>query len=384
MQGALAGVTVVDLSTHLSGPYCTMLLGDLGADVIKVERPGGDEARTMPPFVDGRSAPFDVWNRNKRSIVLDAKKPEDAATLRALIAGADVLVQNMRPGTLERMGLGWDALHQAHPRLILASISGFGQTGPWSQHGGFDLMTQGMGGLMAGNGPPEGEPYRLPIAISDLTAGMQASIAILAALNARHATGVGQHVEAALFTSALSLGVYEAAHVFALGTRPERLGQSHRGNSPYRAFPAADGWMTVGAAQAHFWTRFCTIIGRPELTADPRFLTNADRVTNNEALVAIVAAELAKQPRAHWLSAFEAAGIPAEPVLSYDEALAHPQAEAMAVVAPIPGAEAGIRATLATPFRLSATPAAVRAQAPALDEHGVAIRAALVAGTEPR
>lgn len=376
-MAALAGITVLDLSTHLSGPYCTMLLGDLGADVIKVERPGGDEARTMPPFVDGRSAPFDVWNRNKRSIVLDAKKEPE--TLRALIAQADILVENMRPGTLDRMGLGWDALHKAHPRLILASISGFGQTGPWAGHGGFDLMTQGMAGLMAGNGPAEGEPHRLPIAISDLTAGMQCAIAILAALNARHATGQGQRVEASLFTSALSLGVYEAAHVLALGTRPERLGQAHRGTAPYRAFPAADGWLTVGAAQANFWPRFCAIIGVPDLPADPRFATNADRVANNDALVTIIAGRMAEKPRDHWLAAFAEAGIPAEPVLSYDEALSHPQAEAMQVLAPIPGAEAGIRTTLATPFSLSATPPSVRAAAPKLDEHGAAIRAALPA-----
>ncbi len=377
MAGALAGITVLDLSTHLSGPYCTMLLGDLGADVIKVERPGGDEARTMPPFVDGRSAPFDVWNRNKRSIVLDAKREPE--TLRALIAQADVLVENMRPGTLDRMGLGWDALHARHPRLILASISGFGQTGPWAGHGGFDLMTQGMAGLMAGNGPAEGEPHRLPIAISDMTAGMQCAIAILAALNARHATGQGQRVEASLFTSALSLGVYEAAHVLALGTRPERLGQAHRGTSPYRAFPAADGWLTVGAAQANFWPRFCAIIGVPDLPADPRFATNADRVANNAALVTIIAGRMAEKPRDHWLTAFAEAGIPAEPVLSYDEALAHPQAEAMQVLATIPGATEGIRATLATPFSLSATPPAVRTPAPRLDEHGAAIRAALPA-----
>ncbi|WP_439548299.1 CaiB/BaiF CoA transferase family protein [Falsiroseomonas sp.] len=376
-MSALAGITVLDLSTHLSGPYCTMLLGDLGADVIKVERPGGDEARTMPPFVDGRSAPFDVWNRNKRSIVLDAKKEPE--TLRALIAQADVLVENMRPGTLDRMGMGWDALHAWHPRLILASISGFGQTGPWAGHGGFDLMTQGMAGLMAGNGPAEGEPHRLPIAISDMTAGMHCAIAILAALNARHATGQGQRVEASLFTSALSLGVYEAAHVLALGTRPERLGQAHRGTSPYRAFPAADGWLTVGAAQANFWPRFCAIIGVPDLPADPRFATNADRVANNAALVTIIAGRMAEKPRDHWLTAFAEAGIPAEPVLSYDEALAHPQAEAMQVLATIPGATEGIRATLATPFSLSATPPAVRTPAPRLDEHGAAIRAALPA-----
>lgn len=379
MAGALSGIRVVDLSTHLSGPYCTMLLGDLGADVIKVERPGGgDEARRMPPFVDGRSAPFDVWNRNKRSIVLDAKNPEDAATLRALVAQADVLVENLRPGALDRMGLGWEALHVAHPRLVLASISGFGQQGPWAQHGGFDLMTQGMAGLMAGNGPPEGEPYRLPIAISDLTAGMQAALGILAALNARHATGQGQRVEASLFTSALSLGVYEAAHVLALGTRPERLGQAHRGNAPYRAFPAADGWMTVGAAQAHFWKAFCAILEMPELLEDPRFITNADRVANNEALVALLAPRLREKPRDHWLAAFQQAGIPAEAVLAYDEALAHPQAAAMGVVADIPGASAGLRQTLATPFRLSGTPPDLRRPAPALDEHGAAIRAGLV------
>jgi formyl-CoA transferase/CoA:oxalate CoA-transferase len=375
MAGALSGITVVDLSTHLSGPYCTMLLGDLGADVIKVERPGGDDARGMPPFVDGRSAPFDIWNRNKRSIVLDAKKEPE--TLRALVAQADVLVENMRPGTLDRMGMGWDALHAAHPRLILASISGFGQTGPWAGHGGFDLMTQGMAGLMAGNGPAEGEPHRLPIAISDLTAGLQCAIAILAALNARHTRGQGQRVEASLFASALSLGVYEAAHVLALGTRPERLGQSHRGTSPYRAFQASDGWLTIGASQPNFWPRFCAIIGAPRLPEDPRFATNADRVANNAALVAIIAGRLAEQPRDHWLEAFAEAGIPAEPVLAYDEALAHPQAAAIGVLAPIPGAMEGIRATLATPFRLSATPPSVRAAAPRLDEHGAAIRATL-------
>jgi len=377
MAGALDGLLVVDLSTHLSGPYCTMLLADMGAEVIKVERPGrGDEARSMPPFVDGRGAPFDLWNRGKRSIALDVKLPEDLALLRRMSARADILVENFRPGTLARMGLSWDMLKQANPRLILASISGFGQAGPWSGHGGFDLMTQGMAGLMAGNGPAEGDPHRLPIAISDLTAGMQACIAILAALNARYTSGHGQRVEASLFGSALSLGVYEAAHVLALGTRPERMGQAHRGNAPYQAFAAADGWMTVGAAQPHFWTALCGIVEMPELLADPRFATNADRVANNMPLVALMSARLSEKPCAHWLERLEAAGIPAEPVLAYDEALAHPQAMALGIITAIPDAETGLRHTLATPFALSDTPPRVRGPAPTLDADGVAIRAA--------
>lgn len=378
MAAALQGIRVLDLSTHLSGPYCTMLLGDLGAEIIKVERPGhGDEARAMPPFRDGRSAPFDLWNRNKRSIVLDAKKPEDLATLRGLAARADVLVENFRPGTLQRLGLGWEVLHAENPRLILASISGFGQTGPAASHGGFDLMAQGMSGLMAANGPRDGDPHRLPIAISDIAAGMHCCIGILAALNSRRDTGLGQRVEASLFASALSLGVYEAAHVLATGMRPERLGQAHRGNSPYQAFRAADGWMTVGAAQPQFWSAFCSIIDMVSLMDDPRFATNADRVANNDALVALVAPRLAMRPRAEWLALFEAAGIPSEPVLSYDEALAHPQAEAVGALVEVPGAGAGLRHTLATPFSLSATPPAIRAPAPALDEHGAEIRAEL-------
>jgi crotonobetainyl-CoA:carnitine CoA-transferase CaiB-like acyl-CoA transferase len=376
MAGALEGLLVLDLSSHLSGPYCTMLLADMGAEVIKVERPGrGDEARAMPPFVDGRGAPFDVWNRGKRSIALDAKWPEDLALLKRMAARADVLVENLRPGALARMGLEWEALHAANPRLIVASISGFGSVGPWSGHGGFDLMTQGMAGLMAGNGPEQGEPHRLPIAISDLAAGMQACIAILGALTARHATGGGQRVETSLFAAAMALGVYEAAHVLALGERPPRMGQAHRGNAPYQAFQAADGWMTVGAAQPNFWTALCGILEMPELLTDLRFATVADRVANNQALVALLVPRFRAERRAHWLAALQAAGIPAEPVLAYDEALAHPQADAIGIVAPIPDATSGLRNTLAPPFTMSHTPAEVRSPAPMLDADGVAIRA---------
>src|SRR5262245_1739858 len=288
MAGALERLTVVDLSSHLSGPYCAMLLADHGADVIKVEKPGGDEARGMPPFMRGESAPFMVWNRNKRSVVIDLKSEAGKAQLLALIDGADVLIENFRPGTLDRLGLGWPSLRERNPRLIYAAISGFGQTGPCRARGGFDLITQGMSGLMSVCGPKDGPPHRMPIAISDVAAGMHVAVGVLAALEARHHTGRGQLVETSLLESALSLGVYEAAHVAATGEAPPRLGQAHRGSSPYQVFPTADGWITVGAAQSNFWSRLCDLLAAPELKADARFASNADRVRNNDALIALI------------------------------------------------------------------------------------------------
>jgi crotonobetainyl-CoA:carnitine CoA-transferase CaiB-like acyl-CoA transferase len=371
---ALDGLLVLDLTTFLSGPYCTMMLGDMGAEVIKVERPDGDEARRMPPLVEGRSQPFALWNRNKRSIALDLKAPGDAALLWKLVAKADVLVENFRPGALERAGFGWDALHRANPRLVVASISGFGQTGPWAQHGGFDMMAQGMSGLMAGNGPPDGEPYRLPIAITDLAAGMFATSAILAALMARTKTGVGQRIDQSLFEAGLSLGVYEAAHVLPFGTEPERMGQLHRGNSPYRVFRTRDGWITIGANKDAFWRKLCEMLGRPDLPEDPRFKTNADRVANNASLVSLLQAALEQQDSAHWLAELGKAGIPGEPVLTYNAAIAHPQAAARNMVQRIEDPERGTITTLASPLRLEGTPAVLKRRAPDLDEHGAEIR----------
>ena len=267
---ALQRLTVVDLSSHLSGPYCAMLLADHGADVIKIERPdGGDDARRMPPFVGGESAPFMIWNRNKRSVVIDLKTEAGKAQLLQLIDGADVLIENFRPGTLDRLGLGWPTLSARNPRLIYAAISGFGQTGPYRERGGFDLITQGMSGLMSVTGPKDGPPHRMPIAISDVAAGMHLAVGVLAALEARHHTGRGQLVETSLLESAMSYGVYEAAHVAATGERPPRLGQAHRGSSPYQVFPTADGWITVGAAQTNFWTRLCDLHRRSRAQGGP-------------------------------------------------------------------------------------------------------------------
>ena len=378
---ALDGLVVLDLTNFLSGPYCTMLLGDMGADVIKVERPdGGDDARRMPPFVDGRSAPFSVWNRNKRSIALDLKQPADVETVRRIARRADVLVENFRPGTLDRLGLGWEVLGAENPLLVWCSISGFGGTGPWAAHGGLDMMAQGMSGLMAGNGPPDGEPYRLPIAITDVTAGMYAAIAVLGAIQARHRTGRGQRIDQSLFEAGVSLGVYEAAHVLALGTRPQRLGQLHRGSSPYRVFRTRDGWITLGASKDKFWQALCRIIGREDLPADPRFKANADRVKHNAQLLPILQDALAQHESAHWLRQFEAAGIPAEPVLSYDEAVAHPQGIARGLITDYEDPKRGPQRGLFPPIRLEGTPARIRRAAPDLDEHGAEIRAWLGAG----
>ncbi|WP_149536357.1 CaiB/BaiF CoA transferase family protein [Siccirubricoccus phaeus] len=373
--GALAGLTVVDLTSHLAGPYCTMLLGDMGADVIKVERPGsGDEARAMPPQVNGMGAPFALWNRNKRSIALDPKLPEDAEVLRRLVARADILVENMRPGALARMGLDWPRASALNERLILCSVSGFGQTGPLASQGGFDLMTQAMAGLMALNGPAAGEPHRLPIAISDVAGGMFACIGVLGALQARERTGLGQFVEASLFESAMAFSLYEAAQVLGTGQRPQRLGQAHRGTAPYQVFRTADGYITVGAGQNGFFRKLCALLGLPGLAEEPRFATVAARVAANGALIAALSPAFAARDNDSWLAALAEAGIPAAPVLHYDEALAHPQAVARGLVAEVPGMTQGLSHVLAPAVKLAATPSAVRRPAPALDEHGAEIR----------
>ncbi len=370
MPGALDHLLVLDLTSFLSGPYCTMMLADHGADVIKIEPPTGDSARNMPPFINGEGAPFMTWNRNKRSIVLDLKLDADRDALWALIDRADILVENYRTGVLARLGFGWEALHARNPRLVLGSISGFGQTGPYSKRGGFDLITQAMSGLMSTNGPADGEPFRLPIAISDVSAGMFLAFGILAAIESRHRSGLGQHVETSLLEAATSLAVYESAHYFATGTRPERIGQAHRGSSPYQCFATADGHITIGASQQHFFTALCAMVSMATLTADPRFKTVADRVKHNDILVGLLAEPLRMKPSAHWLTALEAAGVPAGPVLHYDEVFTDPQILARGMVARTDHPETGPFHTLGVTVKLSATPGAVRLPAPRLGEHG--------------
>ncbi len=367
---ALDGLRVIDLTSHLSGPYCSMILADQGADVVKVERPGkGDETRGMPPFVAGESAPFMLVNRNKSSIVLDLKNPEDREACRGLAREADVFIENFKPGTAARLGLGYEALAALNPRLVYCSISGFGQTGPYRDRGGFDLIVQGMSGMMSVNGPEDGPPHRLPMPIADITTGMFAAIGILAALQARARTGRGQQVDAALYDSAVALGVYEAASYFATGRPPARLGQAHRGAAPYQIFRTADGWITIGGASQAIWLRLCRALGRPDLAEDPRFKDNAARVANREALVEVLQAILAGAPTSHWVATLQAADIPAGPVQSYDAVLADPQVRAREMVAEIGHPGAGRMAVLGIPVKLSATPGDLRRPAPRLGEH---------------
>ncbi len=383
-RGALDGLVVLDLTTHLSGPFCGMQLADMGADVIKIESPQGDSMRGAPPFVDGESAPFMLWNRNKRGVRLDLKNADDLKVFWELVDGADVMLENFRPGVIDKLGIGWKALHARNPRLVLGSISGFGQTGPYARRGGFDLVIQAMSGLMSVTGPKDGPPHRIPLAISDVGAGLYLTIGVLSALQARHKTGEGQWVETSLLEATVSLGVYEAANFFANGKRPEKLGQGHRGSSPYQVFQTRDGWLTIGAAQQNFFVKVCEMIGKPELPQDPRFKTNALRVQNNDAIVAILQTELLKRSNDEWLKAFEAEGIPAGPVLHHDEVFADPQILARGMVAEVEHAKVGRQKTLGVPLKLSATPGGVRRAAPALGQHDDEIRRAAASASPKR
>ena len=369
-MSSLSHLKVLDLTTHLSGPYAAMLLADHGADVVKVERPGGgDDTRLTPPFVDGESAPFMLWNRNKRSITLNLKDPNDLARFKALVEVADVVIENYKPGTAKRLGIDYASLAAINERLVYCSISGFGQTGPYSHRGGFDLIACGMTGLMSINGPPEGDPYRIPIPVTDLAGGMNGATGILLALAARERTGRGQHVDTSLFESGLALGVYEAANVFTNGEVPQRLGQRHRGSAPYQIFPTQDGYMTIGGANQPFWEQACAILGCEHLMSDERFITKADRVANAAVLADELIPYFQAQSTDYWCERFEAAGIPAGPVMNHVQALNDPQAQARNMVVEVEHSKLGKTKTLGVQVKLSETPGSVRRGAPLVGEH---------------
>ncbi|MBI4240213.1 MAG: CoA transferase [Candidatus Rokubacteria bacterium] len=381
----LQGLSVLDFSTNLSGPYCSMILGDLGADVIKVERPdGGDEARGMPPFVNGQSAPFMTFNRNKRSLTLNLKVPEAVDIALKLADRADALLENMKPGTLARLGLGHEVVSRRNPRIVYCSISGFGQTGPYRERGGFDLIAQGMSGLMSITGEEEGPPLRVPLPISDLCGGMFATIGILAGLAARERTGRGQRVDTSLLETPIALAVYEAAQYFATGEVPQRLGAGHRTSAPYQAFRTKDGWITVGGAAQHFWVRLCRLLGLDHLVADPRFGSNADRVKHRKELAALLQERFERETSAHWLDRLEAEGIPAGPIYTYDQVFADPQVRDREMAVEVEHPVAGRTRVLGIPIKLSETRAVIRRPAPGLGEQTSEILAELGLGPAER
>ena len=367
---ALSHLKVLDLTSNLSGPYCAMILADQGADVIKVERPNvGDDMRLTPPFVGGESAPFMAANRNKRSVILDLKSAEGLEDFKRLVADADILIENFKPGTADRIGVGYGAMQALNPRLIYCSISGFGQTGPYASRGGFDLISQAMTGLAAICGDEDGPPHRLPIPVTDICAGMNGAIGILTALAAREKSGRGQQVDVSLFETGIALGFYEGASFFATGETPERLGQRHRGSAPYQIFATADGHIAIGAAAQRFWSLTCKVIGCEELVEDQRFIQKADRVKNSKVLIGIMEKRLLLKTTQEWFELLDAEGIPAGPVMDHKQLFSDPQTLARDMVAEVEHPTAGATRVVGVPIKLSDTPGGVRRPAPRHGEH---------------
>jgi crotonobetainyl-CoA:carnitine CoA-transferase CaiB-like acyl-CoA transferase len=366
---ALDGIRVIDMTQVMAGPFCCMLLGDMGADVIKVEPPEGETTRQMDlRLAPGVSAPFLAVNRNKRGITLDLKRPESVAVLKRLVETADVLVENYRPGVTKRLGIDYDTLRLHNQRLVYCSISGFGQTGPYASRGGYDLIAQGMSGIMSATGSPDGPPVKVGVPITDLGAGLFGVFGILCALRARRVTGRGQSVDTSLFEAGLALSAWEATEYWYTGQIPKRLGTAHRLNAPYQAFRASDGHFTVGAANSRLWPRFCQLLGLERLVDDPRFRAVGDRVKNQRELERVIEEVTRTKTRAHWLRACEAAGIPAGPIYSVPEALADPHAQARGMVEEYDYPGAGRVKALGNPVKLSRSPARLRKGAPRLGE----------------
>ncbi|HEX6979183.1 MAG TPA: CaiB/BaiF CoA-transferase family protein [Alphaproteobacteria bacterium] len=370
--GPLAGLKVVELAHIMAGPVCGLMLADLGADVVKVEKmPGGDDTRRMvPPKVDGESAAFLMMNRNKRGIAVNLKTPGGVEVLRRLLRDADVLIENHRRGTMERLGLGYEELSRTNPGLIYCAVSGFGRTGPYADRGGFDLIAQGMSGLMSITGEGPGRPpVKVGAPVTDITAGILAAMGVLAAYVHRLKTGQGQMVDTSLFEAGIVHTYWQSAICFATGISPGPLGSAHPLNAPYQAFPTADGWINVGAANQANWERFVDAVGAPELKADPRFKTNADRMANLSVLVDLLSVKLRTRTTAAWLSCLDAAGVPAGPVLSIAEMHADPQTRARDMVVTTRHSRLGDVKTIGAPVKFSATPGGVRRPAPVFGEH---------------
>ena len=353
----------------MAGPYCAMLLSDMGARVIKVEPPDGDSTRAMAGARGGDSAAFGAVNRGKLGMVLDLSQQAGRDVFTRLARSADILIENFRPGVMARLGLDYPRLSLENPRLIYASISGFGQTGPEASKGGFDLVAQGMSGIMSVTGEPDGPPVKAGIPITDLGAGLFALSGILAALHWRTSSGRGQHIDTSLFEAGLALSVWEATEYFSGRGIPARLGSAHRMVAPYQAFRCADGFINVGAANDRSFARFAATLGHPEWTTDERFATASTRVANRDTLSALIEAVTSTASRDAWLAQLEAAGVPCGPILDYAEAFAHPQAQAREMSVTVPHPIMGDTRMIGTPLKLSATPLDPRRRAPMLGEH---------------
>jgi crotonobetainyl-CoA:carnitine CoA-transferase CaiB-like acyl-CoA transferase len=370
-MGPLEGIKVVELAQIMAGPTCGMLLADMGADVIKVEKlPGGDDTRSYTePSINGESAAFMILNRNKRGMAVNLKTPGGLEVVKKLLADADVVTENYRKGTLEKLGLGFDVLEKLNPRLVYCAISGYGRSGPYADKGGFDLIAQGFAGLMSITGEPGGAPAKSGTSIADINAGIFAALGIVSALLERARTGRGQMVETSLMEAAIQQTYWQAAIYFATGVNPGPTGSAHILTAPYQAFPTADGWINVGGANQPNWERIAKAIGRADLIDDPRFRTNGDRMRNLAALTPIIAERMKSRSSAEWIRELEAAGVPVGPVNRIGDMLADPQVAAREMVVEVDHPKAGRTRALGHPIKFSRTPGKVERAAPLLGEH---------------
>ncbi|MGB1749259.1 MAG: CaiB/BaiF CoA transferase family protein [Dehalococcoidia bacterium] len=371
MPEALKGVKVLDCSQILAGPFCSMLLADMGADVIKIEKPnGGDDTRRMgPPFIDTESAAFLAMNRNKRSVVLNFKEQAGVEAMKKLVADADVVIENYRTGTMERLGLGYEELKKINPGLIYCSISGFGRTGPYAKRGGFDLVAQGMSGLMSFTGVPGSPPVKVGVPIADMNAGMFSTYGILTAYINKLKTGEGQYLEVSLLEAAIAYTVWESAGYFATGEVAGPLGSSHRNSAPYQALKTQNGHINVGAPNQSNWERFANALGRADLIERDEFKDNAGRLVNRADLEVELEKTLVTKASAEWLEILEEAGVPAGPILNMSEVWSDPQVLDRGMQAPLEHPTAGTVKNIGLAAKLYGTPGRITRHAPLLGQH---------------
>jgi formyl-CoA transferase len=356
MAAPLTGMRVLEVGNFMAGPFCGMQLADLGAEVIKVEPPdGGDQVRLAGPFLDGESSPFVRLNRNKRSLVLDLKAPAGKEVFRRLVETADVVVENLRPGTMADLGLDYPSLAARNPRLVYVAASGWGQDGPLSPLAGLDIMAQARSGLMSITGMPDGDPVKVGVPVCDLVCALYGALAAVSALHARERTGRGQHIDVSLFEAGVSLGVWEAGKYFATGEIPRPLGSAHQVNAPYQAIRAADGWFTIGATSTRNWAAFCAAMGLERLPGDPRYADTNSRYAHREELIAEIEDLTRTRPIAHWIALLEEAGVPCAPIQDYGQVFedAHLRARGFFWDAPHP--KLGTVRQIGSPMRFSDT-----------------------------
>jgi crotonobetainyl-CoA:carnitine CoA-transferase CaiB-like acyl-CoA transferase len=370
----LSGVRVVEVGNYMAAPFCCLQLADLGADVVKVEDPaGGDMVRRTGPFLDGESSNFVRLNRNKRSLALDLKAPEGAEVFRRLAAAADVLVENLRPGTMDELGLGYESLAAQNPGLVYVSASGWGQTGPYAGLAGLDIVAQGMSGLMSITGEPGGDPVKVGVPICDLVCALYGALAAVSALRARERDGRGQRIDVSLFESGVSLAVWEAGRYFATGEVPRPLGSAHQASAPYQAIRAADGWLTVGAATPRGWEYLCRVLGLERLLDDPRFTDNPSRHAHREELMPLLEEVTVTRPVEHWLAALREAGVACGPIQDYGQVFADPHLQARSFFWDAPHSSLGAVRQLGSPMGFGETPARREAAGPRLGEHSAEV-----------